>query len=72
MAKFGIFKLGRKRPIKIFEGECIELERGYVVVRVGEMRVETAAIIHLEPGQSIEEVSEVPAQKVRSLPKKSA
>jgi hypothetical protein len=66
---FGVFKIGGKRPIAVYEGESAEGESGYVTIR-SEFQ-EVVAIIHLAPGQCVLAMSEEPAQKVPSLPKKS-
>jgi hypothetical protein len=62
MAKFGRFEFGKEEPTETYEGDRMQLEKGYVKVMRGEPNLidldaeELVAVIHLDKGQSVREL----------------
>jgi hypothetical protein len=62
MKKWGRFNLGEDKPIEIYEGDCVMLEKGYVKILMGGPKLfdqdaeQVVAVIHLEKGQSLREI----------------
>jgi hypothetical protein len=61
MAKFGRFGFGKKEPSETYEGDRMQLEKGYVKILRGgsdliDLQTEQlVAVIHLDKGQSVRE-----------------
>jgi hypothetical protein len=61
MAKFGRFEFGKEQPSETYEGDSMELERGYVkILRAGPVNFlngDLVVAIHLDKGQSVREIA---------------
>jgi hypothetical protein len=70
MAKFGRFEFKAKEPAETYEGDRMELDKGYVKILRGEKGYlglhggdgETVVIVYLDKGQSIREIEPNPAK----------
>jgi hypothetical protein len=66
MASFGRFELGKNKPSETYEGDRLELEKGYVKIikcEPGLMELQTGqvvAVIHLDKGQSVRKIGTSP------------
>lgn len=63
MAKFGRFEFGKPEAVETYEGDRMELDKGYVKIFRGERSVlhphdegDLVAVVHLDKGQSVREI----------------
>lgn len=78
MAKFGRYEFGKAEPTETYEGDRMELDKGYVRILEGERNRyglkdegRLLAAIHLDKGQSVREIKEPEAERTKAKSKRA-